>query len=180
VTTVQDLQRVKAAIVEERLGLKKRGVGCADSLQVAPLIEVPAAALALGALLNESISRSWRSTAAGAPLRCRPRQTGPCASNLEALHPSLFELLWRMSQDAARKEKRLLLFGESAADPLRVPFYLGLGVRNFSIAPVRLNGMMKVLRKFTIEECRAVVERVLEALRALDVQRVLVALSEGR
>jgi phosphotransferase system enzyme I (PtsI) len=180
VTTVQDLQRVKAAIVEERLGLRKRGVGCADSLQVAPLIEVPAAALALGALLHESDFAVVALDSLQAHLFAADRDNGTVREYLEALHPSLFELLWRMSQDAARKEKRLLLFGESAADPLRVPFYLGLGVRNFSIAPVRLNGMMKVLRKFTIEECRVVVERVLEALRALDVQRVLVALSEGR
>ncbi len=75
--------------------------------------------------------------------------------------------------------KELVLFGEGAGDPLRVPFYLGIGIRSFSVAPVRLNGMLKVLGRFTIDECRGIAEKVLEAPRAIDVQKVLVRLAES-
>lgn len=178
VTTLQDLQRVKSAVVEERLALKKKRIGCAESLQVVPVIEVPAAALALGSLLTEAEFAVVALDSLQAHLFAADRDNAAVREYLEALHPALFELLWRMSQDAQKKDKRLLFFGESAADPIRVPFYLGLGIRNFSIAPVRLNAMLKVLRTYTTEECKAVVEKVLEAPRALDVQRVLVGLTE--
>ncbi len=92
---------------------------------------------------------------------------------------ALFELLARMAKDATRFGKELVLFGEGAADPLRVPFYLGIGIRSFSVAPVRLNGMLKVLGRFTIDECRAIAEKVLEAPRAIDVEKVLVRLAES-
>ena len=57
-----------------------------------------------------------------------------------------------------------------------MPFYLGVGYRSFSIAPVRLRGVTKILARYTIEECRRIAARILEAPRSLDVQKVLVNL----
>jgi phosphoenolpyruvate-protein kinase (PTS system EI component) len=89
-------------------------------------------------------------------------------------HPALFELLARIAKDAERRERKVVLFGESAADPSRLPFYLGVGYRSFAIAPVRLRSLLKVLKRYTVEECRRIAARVLEAPRTVDVQRVLV------
>ena len=73
-----------------------------------------------------------------------------------------------------KAKKDLVLFGEGAADPRRVPFYIGVGIKHFSVAPVRLNGMLKVLRRYTVGECNKIADKILNAPRALDVQRVLV------
>jgi phosphoenolpyruvate-protein kinase (PTS system EI component) len=81
-----------------------------------------------------------------------------------------------LCKDAERREKTLVLFGESAADPVRVPFYLGVGFRSFSIAPVRLRSLLKVVARYSIDECRRIAARILEAPRTLDVQKVLVHL----
>jgi phosphoenolpyruvate-protein kinase (PTS system EI component) len=55
-------------------------------------------------------------------------------------------------------------------------FYVGVGYRSFSIAPVRLRGALKVLSHDTVDECRRIAARILEAPRTLDVQKVLVNL----
>jgi phosphoenolpyruvate-protein kinase (PTS system EI component) len=97
----------------------------------------------------------------------------------EMVHPAVFELLARMAKDAERRDKPVVLFGESAADPVRVPFYLGVGYRSLSIAPVRLRGVLKVLARYSLEECRRIAARILEAPRTLDVQKVLVNIDVG-
>jgi phosphoenolpyruvate-protein kinase (PTS system EI component) len=89
-------------------------------------------------------------------------------------HPAVFETLARIAKEADRHEREVILFGESAADPVRMPFYIGAGYRRFSIAPVRLRGILRVLRRYSADECRRVAARVLEAPRALDVERVFV------
>ena len=94
----------------------------------------------------------------------------------ESVHPALFELTARMSNEAKKAEKTLILFGEGAADPMRVPFYVGVGITHFSVAPVRLNGVLKILSRFTLSECAKISDKILNAPRALDVQRVLVRL----
>jgi phosphotransferase system enzyme I (PtsP) len=96
------------------------------------------------------------------------------------LHPALFELLARMAKVAENHDKEIVLFGEGAADPVRLPFFLGVGYRSFAIAPSKLRPMVETMRRFTASECKKVAQRVLEMPRALDVQRVLLPLAEKK
>ena len=176
VTSIADLQRVKAAVVEERVGLMKAKVRCAADVKLAPVIEVPAAAMSLGALLNESDFAVVALDDLQANLLSADRDNAGVRDYYEMVHPAVFETLARMSKDAARKGKQVVLFGETAAEPERVPFYIGVGYRSFSVAPVRLRGMTKVLQRYTVDECRRIAARMLEAPRTLDVQKVLVGL----
>ena len=41
---------------------------------------------------------------------------------------------------------------------------------------MRLRSVLKVLARYTVEECRRIAARILEAPRTLDVQKVLVGL----
>ena len=53
------------------------------------------------------------------------------------------------------------LCGEMASDPLLIPFLVGLGIKELSIAP-RLSPMVKhVLRSFTIQKAKAIANTVL-------------------
>jgi phosphoenolpyruvate-protein phosphotransferase len=176
VTTVVDLQRVKAALLEERVALKKAGVPCAADTRLAPILEVPAAAMSVGALLDEADFAVVALDDLQAHLLAADRDNAAVRGYHELVHPAVFELLARMQKDAERRHKPLVLFGESAADRLRVPFYLGVGYRSFSIAPVRLRTVLDVLGRHTIEECRKLAARILEAPRTVDVQKVLLSL----
>lgn len=176
VTGLSDLQRVKAAILEERLELRKKKIKCAETLRIAPIIEVPAAAFVLHAFLNESDFVVVAIDDLQAHLLAADRDNANVRDYYESVHPALFELVARMSNEAKKAEKTLVLFGEGAADPMRVPFYVGVGITHFSIAPVRLNGMLKTLSRFTVGECAKISDKILNAPRALDVQRVLVRL----
>lgn len=176
VTSISDLQRVKAALLEERVGLKKARVPFAAEIHIAPVIEVPAAAMSLGALLNESDFAVVAIDDLQAHLLGADRDNAAVREYHEMVHPAVFEMLARMAKDAERREKGLVLFGESAADPVRFPFYLGVGYRSFAIAPVRLRAALRVLSRYSIDECRRIAARILEAPRTLDVQKVLVNL----
>ena len=176
VTSLAEFQRVKAAMLEERVALKKARIPCAADMAMAPIIEVPAAAMSIGALLNESDFAVIAIDDLQAHVLGADRDNAAVREYHEMVHPAVFELLARMAKDAERREKSLVLFGESAADPVRMPFYLGVGYRTFSIAPVRLRSVLKVLGRYTIEECRRIAARILEAPRTLDVQKVLVNL----
>lgn len=176
VTGLSELQRVKSALLEERVALKKARVPFASDLALAPIIELPAAAMSIGALLNDADFAVVAIDDLQAHLLGADRDNAAVREYHEMVHPAVFETLARMAKDAERRDKPLVLFGESAADPVRVPFYLGVGYRSFSIAPVRLRSVLKVLSRYTIEECRRIAARILEAPRTLDVQKVLVNL----
>lgn len=179
VTGLPELQRVKSALIEERVALNKAGIACAQSIAIAPIIEVPAAAMSIGALLNESDFAVIAIDDLQAHLLAADRDNASVRDYHQMVHPSVFEMLARMARTAEKREKPLLLFGESAADPVRFPFYVGVGYRAFSIAPVRLRGVLRVLARYTVDECRRISARILEAPRTLDVQKVLVNIDTG-
>lgn len=178
VTAVTDLAQVRQTVVEERLALRKRKVRCADTLLLAPIIEVPAAAFTLPMLLADSDFAVVALDDLRAHLLGADRDSLAVRRYYEMVHPATFELLDRMAKNAIDAEKRLVVFGESAADPRWLPFFLGIGIRDVSVAPVRLKGVLKTLQRFTIDECRKIAESVLQAPRALDVERILVQLGE--
>ncbi len=179
VTSVTDLQRVKAAVLEERLALRKQKVPCAAELKIAPVIEVPVAAMALQPILNECDYAVVAIDDLQAHLLAADRDNAAVRDYRDMVHPALFELLARMAKEADKQEKELVLFGESAADPVRLPFHIGAGYRSFAIAPVRLKALLKVLRRYSVEECRRITARLLEAPRSLDVQKVLMGVETG-
>lgn len=176
VTSVSDLQRIKAAMLEERVALQKAKIPVATDLRIAPIIEVPAAAMSLSALLMESDFAVVAVDDLQAHMLAADRDNAAVRSYHEMVHPAVFEMLARLAKDAERRGKPLVLFGESAADPVRVPFYIGVGYRAFSIAPVRLRAVLQVLARYSLDECRRIANRILEAPRTLDVQKILVNL----
>ena len=157
--------------------MRKRGVACADSLLVAPIIEVPAAAFMLRAFLDESDFVVVALDDLQAYLLAADRDNVGVRDYYEMLHPGVFELLARLAREAEGKEKRLILFGEGAGDPARIPFYVGIGIREFSIAPVRMNQVLKVFERFAVDECRKIADRILQAPRSLEVQRLLLRMA---
>jgi phosphoenolpyruvate-protein phosphotransferase (PTS system enzyme I) len=176
VTSVTDLQRVKAAVLEERLSLRKANLPCAAEVRIAPVIEVPVAAMAIGPILNESDFAVIAVDDLQAHLLAADRDNAAVREYREMVHPAVFELLARMAKEGDRLDTELVLFGESAADPVRLPFHIGAGYRSFAVAPVRLRALLKVLRRYSLDECRRIAARVLEAPRSLDVQKVLVGI----
>ncbi len=177
VTGVSDLMPVKSAVLEERQSLRKQGVPCAERLGVAAVVEVPAAAFVLPTLLTHADFVVIALDGLLALLMAADRDTPGVRGYYEMVHPALFDLLNRMAREARSRRQRLVLFGEHAADPRLLPLFLGFGIRELSVAPVRMNGVLDVLRRYTIEECRGLAERVLAAPRALDVERILVQLA---
>ncbi|MCA8943415.1 MAG: phosphoenolpyruvate--protein phosphotransferase [Planctomycetes bacterium] len=177
VTGISELQRVKAAVVEERLELRKQKIACAETIRIAPIIEVPAAAFMLHAFLNESSYVVVAVDDMQALLLASDRDNPRVRDYYATQHPAFFELIARMAREAKEHKKEIVLFGEAAADLSRLPFYLGVGIRAFSIAPVNADRLLDMCGKYTIDECRKIANRILEAPRSLDVQRLLLRYS---
>ena len=175
VSTVNELQRVRSAILEERQALTKRDIPCAGSVALAPVVEVPGSAFVTAALFAESDFVVVSLDDFQALLVAADRDNPDVRELYGIRHPAFFEMLNRMARDAAAAEKSLVLFGETAAIPELIPFYIGIGVRDFAVAPAHLGTVLSVVRRYTVDECRKVADELLAAPRALDVQRILLA-----
>lgn len=173
VSTAQDIQRVQECVRGERAQLMKLGIACAPSVRIGAIIEVPAAAFYVDSIAAEADFLVVALDALQQYLLAADRDNLAVGDWYRGFHPALFHLLKKLAEDAAREETKIMLFGESATDPLRLPFHLGVGYRAFAVSPVRSPGLRQALRQWTLQEASEVAQRVLECRTSLDVQRCL-------
>lgn len=179
VTSIDELQRVRSAVVEERHQLVKKGVPCAERVRFAPIIEVPATAFISRALLAVSDFVVVGLDDLQSLVLAADRDNPDVAEQYQITHPAMFELCARVASDAKAAKKPAVLFGEIAAQPSLLPFFLGAGYRDFAVAPAHMERMLDQFDRWTATECRKISKELLQAPRALDVQRILFRTGAG-
>ncbi len=173
VTTAQDLSRVRSAFVEEAELLRKGKTPCAERIRLGAVVEVPAAAVSLEPIAAEADFLVVAIDDLQQYLLAADRDNLHVAEYFRVFHPALFRMLAELVQSAGAAGRECRLFGEAAADPLRLPFYLGIGFRSFAVSPVRAPRVRKTLREWTSVAAEALAREVLAAPSSLEVQRLL-------
>jgi phosphotransferase system enzyme I (PtsI) len=173
VTTWQDLVRVREAVRAERSSLIKAGVPCVDEARIGAVVEVPSTAFFPQTVAHEADFLVVAIDDLQQYLLAADRENSHVSEWYRIFHPALFLLLQQIAVQAKELGKGLLLFGEGAADPLRLPFYIGAGYRHFAISPVRSQRVRKVLTQWSQTGAEMLVKRVLDAGSSLEIQRIL-------
>jgi len=76
-------------------------------------------------------------------------------------HPAVLQLISRTVQDAHEAGKWVGMCGEFAGEPLAVPFLLGVGLDEFSMAPRSIPGIKRLIRGLSAVSCQEVVDPLL-------------------
>lgn len=180
VTSLADLQRVRELIREERAVLLKEAIPCADAVRLGVLVEVPATAFHLAHVGTEADFLIVAIDDLQQYLLAADRDNLDVVQYYRSFHPALFRLLEQIVEEARSigKGSELYLFGESAADPLRLPFYVGVGIRKFSVSPVRAAKIAETMSRWSLPETKQLARSVLDAGTALEIQKLLLAAND--
>jgi phosphoenolpyruvate-protein phosphotransferase (PTS system enzyme I) len=90
-----------------------------------------------------------------------------------AFHPGLMHLIQYVVEESVQAKIPLCICGEMASDPLLVPFLIGVGVSELSMAPRLAPGVRKVILSFTRREMQDIASKVLQAQSAQEVYIIL-------
>jgi phosphotransferase system enzyme I (PtsI) len=82
----------------------------------------------------------------------------------ETWDPAVLRLINRIIEGAHAAGKRVGLCGEFAGQQEAIPFLLGLGLDEFSVAAVRLPTVKQWIRQLDTAACRAETEKMLRSL----------------
>ncbi|MEW1843442.1 phosphoenolpyruvate--protein phosphotransferase [Nonomuraea angiospora] len=129
--------------------------------RVGAMIEVPAAALRAGRLLEELDFLSIGTNDLAQYTFAADRQQSALADLLDPRQPALLELIAMCAQAGREAGKPVGVCGEAAGDPLLAPLLVGLGVTSLSMAPVCVPAVREALADLTLADCR---ERATAAL----------------
>jgi phosphotransferase system enzyme I (PtsI) len=92
----------------------------------------------------------------------------------EPLHPAIVRTLRAVARAARRRTIPVSVCGEMAADPVVLALLVGLGLREFSMAPSAIPLAKQALRGLHAGEAARVAARAIRARTAAEVEQLLV------
>ena len=139
ISTVVEVREVRDVLARVARRLKRRGVAIADPLPpLGAMIEVPGAALAADALAQVCDFFAIGTNDLTMYTLAIDRGDEQVAHLYNPLHPAVLRLIQFTTEAALRARIPVSLCGEIAGDPRFTALLLGLGIRELSMAPVKL------------------------------------------
>ncbi len=162
ITTVEELHFVNSLVKETRSDLKREGIQFAEDVKTGVMVEVPAAAVCIDAILRETDFISIGSNDLIQYLVAADRDNPKVAHLCESLSPAIFRVL-RMVLDACQRTGTpVTLCGEMAGQPRSVLVLFGMGLRRFSMSPAFIPTVKELLASVTTAQAERFAHHVLQ------------------
>jgi phosphoenolpyruvate-protein phosphotransferase len=161
ISTLEEVQRIKKLVERTRLALQRAGTPFAEDMPLGIMLEVPAAALCIEALLEEVDFVSIGSNDLIQYLMAADRDNPHVAHLCEPFSPALMRLLNHVIRACNERGKPVTLCGEMAGWPRCFLPLFGMGLRRLSMSPAFVPSIKEVVRHTTLDMAQAVTQRVL-------------------
>lgn len=162
VTTVEELRRLNALVKETRGNLRREGVPFAEDVKTGVMVEVPAAAVCIEAILRETDFISIGSNDLIQYLVAADRDNPKVAHLCEPLSPSIFRVLHMVLEACQRTGTPVTLCGEMAGQPRSALVLFGMGLRRFSMSPAFVPTIKALLSSVTTAQAERFSHHVLQ------------------
>jgi phosphotransferase system enzyme I (PtsI) len=127
------------------------------------MVEVPAAALRAGAVLDEVDFVSLGTNDLAQYTMAADRLRGELVDLLDPWQPAVLDLVAATARAGGEHGRPVGVCGESASDPLMALVLTGLGVTSLSMSPAALPAVRFALRRHTLAQCHAMADAALGA-----------------
>jgi len=155
-----DVRRLLEACARD---LRTAGHEIPDQFELGAMVEVPAAAINVRALLHVADFVAIGSNDLTQYVLAADRNNDQLGKLYEPAHPAVLGLLAHVIVHARRAHKPVCLCGEIAGDPAFAPVLVALGLEDFSMLPDRILAQRDALARCDRKALRAVAPRLLRA-----------------
>lgn len=162
ITTVDELEKVLYYLEEAKAELRTAGEKFDENLPVGVMIEVPAAALQASVFAARCDFLSIGTNDLTQYTLAVDRGNEFVSHLFDELHPAVLRLIAMTVRAAHIRKIPVSLCGEMAGKPIALPFIVGMGIDELSVAPNRVRMISGLIRKLKYSECRMLVKKVLD------------------
>src|SRR4051794_2261528 len=175
ITTLEELRKINKLVKETRDNLRREAVPFAEDVKTGVMVEVPAAAFCIDALLRETDFISIGSNDLIQYLVAADRDNPKVAHLCEPLSPSIFRVLQMVLEACQRTGTPVTLCGEMAGQPRSALVLFGMGLRRFSMSPAFVPTVKNLLAGVTTAQAERFAHHVLQLSTSEEIRSYLTA-----
>jgi phosphotransferase system enzyme I (PtsI) len=156
------IDQALAALEQAKSSLRGERIAFDEGIEIGGMIEVPAAALAVGVFLRRLDFLSIGTNDLIQYTLAIDRSNEQVAQLYDPLHPAVLLLLGHVIREGAKAEVPVAICGELAGDATLTRLLLGMGLRQFSMHPSQIPEVKQRIKQSDIAELEPVVRRILK------------------
>jgi len=170
ISGIEEVRQAKAILEEVKKGLAKARIFFDRGIEIGAMIEIPSASVTVD-LLSKEVDFFSIGTNDLIQYALAIDRTNEHVSYLyEPLHPAILRIIRGVVQSAHQARIPVAICGEMAAEPAYALILLGLGLNEFSMNPVAIPKVKKILRMARFEETRSLVEELFQFPTASEIE----------
>jgi len=157
-----EVEQTLAMLQQAKASLRAAGFAFDEGIEVGGMIEVPAAALALGIFLEKLDFLSIGTNDLIQYTLAIDRTDEAVAHLYDPLHPAVLRLIAHTLHAGTRAGVSVAVCGEMAGDPAFTRLLLGMGLRQFSMHPAQIPEVKQQVMRSDFRRLRRRVARLLQ------------------
>jgi phosphotransferase system enzyme I (PtsI) len=170
---LEEVRATRAIVVQVMKGLTAEGTLFNPEVPVGAMIEVPSAAILATALAKEVDFFSLGTNDLVQYVLAADREDDSVADAYRPLHPAVLRLIGLVAEAARKAGRPLTICGDMAGDPESTELLVGLGLREFSVAPGEMLEVKSAIRKVSVADAKMLAAEALEMGTATEVEALL-------
>jgi len=170
ISGIEEIRQAKAILEEVKKGLARTKVLFDQGIEIGAMIEIPSASVIADLLSREVDFFSIGTNDLIQYALAIDRINEHVSYLYEPLHPAILRIIRGVVQSAHQVSIPVAICGEMAAEPAYALILLGLGLNEFSMNPVAIPKVKKILRMARFEETRSLVEALFQFPTASEVE----------
>jgi phosphoenolpyruvate-protein kinase (PTS system EI component) len=173
VSSVDEIMEAREEVERSITALRNDGLPHNENPKIGAMVELPSAVEAIDEFADATDFLSIGTNDLVMYLLAVDRTNERLSQLYRSYHPIVLRVLRRIVDGVGEKRNELSVCGDSAGDPLMIPFYLGIGIRKLSIHPAELPQIYTTLSDLSPHRTRIISQEMLSIRRISEMERYL-------
>ncbi|MFA5794659.1 MAG: phosphoenolpyruvate--protein phosphotransferase [Candidatus Brocadiia bacterium] len=156
----EEINQARQLIEEVKKELDAKKIPFNNNIRIGAMIEIPSAAIAIDTIMEDVDFVSIGTNDLIQYTMAVDRGNEKIAYLYQPSNISILRLIKNIIDEGERQDKSVAMCGEMAGDRLYTILLIGMGLKIFSMTPVVIPEIKKIIRSITYSEAKKVVEKV--------------------